>query len=73
MLKKSVVVLAGLAAMLLLSTRDTVAQFPQPDGGGLERGSLPERWYSEGDKCMEIPEWQVHEYNHNFFILRQSP
>jgi len=73
MLKKSVVVLAGLAAMLLLSTRDAVAQFPQPDGGGLERGSLPERWYSEGDKCMEIPEWQVHEYNQNFFILRQSP
>jgi glyoxylase-like metal-dependent hydrolase (beta-lactamase superfamily II) len=22
---------------------------------------------------MEIPEWQVHEYNPNFFILRQSP
>lgn len=22
---------------------------------------------------MEIPEWQVHEYNANFFLLRQSP
>jgi hydroxyacylglutathione hydrolase len=49
------------------------AQFPQPDGGTLERGSLPEHWLSQGPKCMEIPEWQVHEYNPNFFILRQSP
>jgi hydroxyacylglutathione hydrolase len=49
------------------------AQLPQPDGGTIERGTLPERWLSEGPKCMEIPEWQVHEYNPNFFILRQSP
>jgi hydroxyacylglutathione hydrolase len=49
------------------------AQLPEPDGGAIERGTLPERWLSEGPKCMEIPEWQVHEYNPNFFILRQSP
>jgi hydroxyacylglutathione hydrolase len=48
------------------------AQFPQPDGGNLERGVLPQSWMTGGPKCMEVPEWQVHEYNPNFFILRQS-
>src|SRR5207248_10168633 len=38
-----------------------------------ERGTLPARWFSQGAKCMEIPEWQVHEYNPNLYILRQSP
>lgn len=49
------------------------AQFPQPDGGSIERGTLPDHWLSQQPKCMEIPEWQVHEYNPNFYILRQSP
>ena len=63
----------ALAAALCLSTTSAFAQFPQPDGGNLERGSLPTHWLSQQPKCMEIPEWQVHEYNSNFFILRQSP
>jgi hydroxyacylglutathione hydrolase len=49
------------------------AQLAEPDGGGIERGVLLATWLSEGPKCSEIPEWQVHEYNPNFFILRQSP
>ena len=49
------------------------AQLPQPNGGVLERGTLPVHWLSQGPKCMEIPEWQVHEYNPDFYILRQSP
>ena len=48
------------------------AQFPEPDGGNLERGVLPRQWQPAGPKCMEVPEWQVHEYNPTFFILRQS-
>ncbi len=64
---------SALAAALCLSFTPASAQFPQPDGGNLERGALPARWYSQEPKCMEIPEWQVHEYNPNFFILRQSP
>ena len=47
-------------------------QFANPDGGDLERGTLPAKWTTGGPKCIEIPEWQVHEYNPNFFILRQS-
>ena len=50
-----------------------VGAVPQPDGGTIERGVLPARWFSQGPKCMEIPEWQVHEYNPNPYILRRSP
>jgi glyoxylase-like metal-dependent hydrolase (beta-lactamase superfamily II) len=48
------------------------AQFPQPDGGGLRAGTLPLTWNTGGPKCMEMPEWQIHEYNPDLFILRQS-
>jgi glyoxylase-like metal-dependent hydrolase (beta-lactamase superfamily II) len=56
-----------------MSIGAAMAQFPEPNGGNLERGTLPARWYSQDPKCMEIPEWQVHEYNPNFIIMRQSP
>ena len=48
------------------------SQFLQPNGGDLERGVLPAHWTTGGPKCMEIPEWQVHEYNADLYILRQS-
>src|ERR1700679_1490802 len=63
----------ALAAALCLSITPAFAQFPQPDGGNLERGTLPAHWLSQQPKCMELPEWQGHEYNPNVFILRQSP
>jgi hydroxyacylglutathione hydrolase len=62
-----------LSTMLCLPSLSVFAQLPQPNGGTIERGVLPARWLSEGHKCMEIPEWQVHEYNPNLYILRQSP
>jgi glyoxylase-like metal-dependent hydrolase (beta-lactamase superfamily II) len=63
-----------LSALLLLLAASPLAyaQFPQPDGGDLEPGTLPLRWSTGGPKCMEMPEWQVHEYNPDFYILRQS-
>ena len=48
------------------------SQAPQPDGGGLEPGTLPERFISSGRRCMEMQEFQVHEYNPDFYILRQT-
>jgi hydroxyacylglutathione hydrolase len=48
------------------------AQTSQPDGGGIRQGNLPQTWNSGGPKCMEMQEWQVHEYNPDLFILRQS-
>ena len=43
-----------------------------PDGGGVEPGVLPPSWATGGPKCIELPDWEVHEYNPDFFILRQS-
>ena len=47
-------------------------QAPQPDGGGIRSGVLPKVWLLGGPKCIEIPEFQVHEYNEDLYILRQS-
>ena len=58
--------------LLLVSAALAQAQFPQPDGGDLQPGILPVMWNTGGPKCMEMPEWQIHEYNPNLFILRQS-
>jgi hydroxyacylglutathione hydrolase len=35
-------------------------------------GSLPLTWVGGSGNCVETPDWQVHEYNEDFFILRQS-
>jgi hydroxyacylglutathione hydrolase len=44
----------------------------EPDGAGLEPGLLPASWLSGGPNCVSVPDWQVHEYNDNFYILRES-
>ncbi len=66
-------------AWLLLSSVALTAQAPapaaippQPASAFVEPGVLPKTWTTAGPKCMEVPAWQVHEYNPNFFILRQS-
>jgi glyoxylase-like metal-dependent hydrolase (beta-lactamase superfamily II) len=38
----------------------------------IEAGVLPTRWMTGGPKCLELPTFQIHEYNPNFFILRES-
>ena len=58
--------------LLLVSSVLAQAQFHQPDGGDLQPGVLPAAWSTGGPRCMEMPEWQIHEYNPNLFILRQS-
>ena len=59
-------------ALFLLATISW-AQAPQPDGAGLEPGVLPDRWPTASPRCMEMEEFYVHEYNPNFYLLRQSP
>jgi len=59
-------------ALFLLATISW-AQAPQPDGAGLEPGVLPDRWLTASPRCMEMEEFYVHEYNPNFYMLRQSP
>lgn len=62
---------AALAA-LCIAAAICRAQTPQPDGAGLERGMLPDHWMTGGPHCMEMQDFYVHEYNPNFYILRQS-
>ena len=64
--------LAFSVAAIVLSTSISQAQISEPNGGGIRKGNLPLAWNTGGPKCMEMPEWQVHEYNSDFFILRQS-
>lgn len=47
-------------------------QAPEPDGAGIEKGALPRAWPTGGPRCMEQPDWRVHEYNPDFYILRES-
>jgi hydroxyacylglutathione hydrolase len=50
----------------------TYTQAAAPDGGNVRAGTLPAAWNTGGPKCMEMPEWQVHEYNPDLYFLRQS-
>lgn len=59
-------------SLLLLPLTASLAQIPQPDGGTVQPGELPPHWMTGGPKCMEAPDWQVHEYNQDFYILRES-
>jgi glyoxylase-like metal-dependent hydrolase (beta-lactamase superfamily II) len=43
-----------------------------PDGSKLEPGTLPPFWRASGPSCDAVPDWQAHEYNSNFYILRES-
>jgi hydroxyacylglutathione hydrolase len=47
------------------------AQLPDPNGGSVERGTLPASW-TTGASCPESPVFRTHTYNDDFIILRQS-
>ena len=42
------------------------------DGLGLRPGTVPKTWKSGGPNCLTVPDWQVQEYNEDFYILRES-
>jgi glyoxylase-like metal-dependent hydrolase (beta-lactamase superfamily II) len=56
------IVLAGL----------TLAQAPEPKGAGLEPGTLPSHWITGGPDCATVPKWQIHAYNPDLYIIRES-
>src|SRR2546421_4482565 len=62
-------ILAGFLATTLILSQ---AQSPQPDGGGVRPGVLPAAWKVSGPQCPPKPEFQVHEYNPDLYILRES-
>ncbi len=51
---------------------NAMGQAPQPDGAGLERGTLPATWITGGPDCSVAQKWQVHPYNPDFYIIRES-
>jgi len=63
---------AWLLVCALLALRTVPATADPPPPSKLRPGSLPAAWLTGGPKCMEMPEWQVHEYNPDFYLLRQS-
>ncbi len=60
------------ALLFTLLGLSLTAQIPQPDGGPVEAGTLPLTWQTGGPNCMTVPDWEIHEYNPTFFILRES-
>lgn len=61
-----------LICFVLLSPLLASGQVSEPNGAGVEQGTVPEHWPASGPKCMEVPDWQVHEYNRDTYIIRQS-
>ena len=59
-------------AAVLAQQAPAPAMPPHTASAPVEPGVLPKSWMSGGPKCMEQPSFQVHEYNPDFFILRQS-
>jgi glyoxylase-like metal-dependent hydrolase (beta-lactamase superfamily II) len=45
---------------------------PALAGAQVEPGTLPASWITGGPNCLEVPDWQIHEYNPSFYILRES-
>jgi YVTN family beta-propeller protein len=39
---------------------------------GVASGTLPKTWQTGGPNCPDLPKWQVHQYNPDFYILRES-
>jgi glyoxylase-like metal-dependent hydrolase (beta-lactamase superfamily II) len=54
---------------LLLATSGFAASHTRAT---LQPGTLAEPWLTGGPDCLTVPDWQVHEYNEDFYILRES-
>lgn len=49
-----------------------VASAQAPPSSQFDAGTLPAKWLPAGPNCLEVPDWQVHQYNPTFYILRES-
>jgi hydroxyacylglutathione hydrolase len=56
--------------LFLMLAACALAAEPQPTA--LEPGTLPGSWVTGGPDCVSVPDWQVHPYNKDFYILRES-
>ena len=59
--------------ILVLRTCSQIeAQASQPNGAGMRAGVLPRSWQVSGPQCRSDAQFQVHEYNPDLYILRES-
>jgi glyoxylase-like metal-dependent hydrolase (beta-lactamase superfamily II) len=58
--------------VLAASSLQMQAQSPEPAGGGVRPGVLPRAWKVSGPDCAGTPTFQIHEYNPDLIILRES-
>src|SRR6266699_1383414 len=63
---------ARFTALALLCAAIAPSQAPEPNGAGLEPGVLPAHWITGGPDWSAVPKWQVHAYNADLYILRES-
>lgn len=60
------------AASVFIALVISLVQSPQPNGAGVTRGVMPDRWQVSGPDCPPDPHFQVHEYNADLVIPRES-
>ena len=59
--------------LLLSCLFPVVAAYAATAGeAALQPGTLPALWRTGGPYCEVLPDWEVHEYNEDFYILRES-
>lgn len=61
----------ALAAVLFLLGAAS-AQAPRAEALPFRPGVLPRSWPTGGPRCVGVPEFQVHRYNEDLYVLRQS-
>lgn len=61
-----------LKMLLSLCAAAALAQTQPPAPPPLEAGTFPQTWTTSGPNCLTVPNWQIHEYNANLYILRES-
>src|ERR1700685_2573905 len=57
---------------LLLACGCYLAQAPEADGGGVRPGTLALAPSTGGPTCGDAPEWEIHAYNPDLYILREN-
>lgn len=73
-MKKNARSLRRLRRLIPIFPLGAVAALAQTPAGtpAIETGVFPATWLVAGPNCLEVPDWQIHEYNPSFYILRES-
>src|SRR5215469_16676400 len=57
---------------LFVSLAVSIALASDPDGAGLQPGVMPVSFKTGGPNCATLADWEIHAYNDDFYILRES-